>query len=391
MDEFDNGISYVASQAATDPVVLIIDEVQFLAMQDQGFLSMLQHLIDHNLLQSKIKLVLCGSYVSFMENELLAHKSPLFGRRTAAFKIEPFGYRESFQMLGDNGSVSAFEAWGILGGMPMYLKQFDTSHTLRENIIDRILEKGTMLHDEPLFAVKQELKEPALYFSIIEAISSGRSKYNQISTFIGTDAGYYLNTLVNLGIVDKTMPVGKKGTSRKSIYRLRDPFFAFWFRYVSRGYSLVEMEKQELLYDTLIESDIGKFLGYRFEDFCIEYLMEANGSEQLPITFSEIGRWWGTDKNNRTEVEIDIVALGFNDDAIIAECKWRNELTDIQKVVKLYDKSQLIKRNKRHLVFFSKTGYTEKAIEYAKDKRILLITYKDMTTNGYAVEAKENG
>lgn len=120
-------------------------------------------------------------------------------------------------------------------------------------------------------------------------------------------------------------PIGEKSSSRKSIYRMKDPFFLFWFRYVSRSYSLVEMEKQELLYDTKIKPDLPSYFGLRFEDFCMEYMASMNGTAELPMIFTEIGKWWGTNNKTKRQEEIDIVAFGCKNDAIIAECKWRNE------------------------------------------------------------------
>lgn len=133
----------------------------------------------------------------------------------------------------------------ILGGMPLYLKQFEMDKSIELNLLDKILTKGTLLHDEPMYALKQELKEPTVYLSIVEAVSNGKTKYNEISSYIGTDAGYYINNLVELGIIEKRNPIGEKKSSRKSLYRVADPFFNFWFRYVSRYYSLIEMEKQD--------------------------------------------------------------------------------------------------------------------------------------------------
>lgn len=376
-DDFEQALKYVGEMARDKETILVIDEVQFLAQQDKGFISMLQNLIDHFLIDTKLKLVLCGSYISFIESELLGHKSPIFGRRTATFKLEPFSYRESRELLAIDDPVKSFEAWGVLGGMPLYLKQYRNDKSLKINVVELILDKGTLLHNEPIFALKQELKEPALYFSIIEAISRGKSKYNEISTFIGTDSGYYLNTLVQLGIVMKLTPIGLKASTRKSIYHLKDPFFSFWFRYVSRGYSLIEMDKKELLYSQVIEKDISKFLGMRFEDLCIEYLWELNGSQELPF-FEEIGRWWGTNPVTKLQEEIDIVALDQNNQGIICECKWKNEKTGISEIEKLYRRSQLIKREHKVLIFFSKAEYTTGARDYAREKGIRLVLFKDM-------------
>lgn len=374
---FEQCLRYLGDQSKKEPVILALDEVQYIALQDKGFLSMLQNMIDHHFLQGQLKLILAGSYMSFMENEVLGHKSPVYGRRTASFKLLPFRYKEARELLQGNEEDN-FGAWAILGGMPLYLKQFNMNKSLQENLSDKILSKGTLLHDEPLYALKQELKEPAVYLSIVEAISSGRSKYNDITTYIGTDAGYYLNNLVELGIIEKHNPIGEMKTSRKSLYRLADPYFSFWFRYVSQYYSLIEMEKQDVIINQKILPELPMFLGKRFEQFCLEYLQEKNGTSDLPILFTEIGGWWGTNPKTKQQEEIDLVAIENKDKAIFCECKWRNEKTDVSVIETLVRRSNLLPYQEKHYIVFSKSEFTEGAKEYAKFHNIKLMLFSQL-------------
>lgn len=374
---FEQCLRYLGEQSKTVPVILALDEVQYIALQDKGFLSMLQNMIDHYLLQGQLKLILAGSYMSFMENEVLGHKSPVYGRRTASFKLLPFRYNEARELLQGNEEDN-FKAWAILGGMPLYLKQFERNKSFEENLRDKILTKGTLLHDEPLYALKQELKEPAVYLSIVEAISSGRSKYNEITTYIGTDAGYYLNNLVELGIIEKHNPIGEKKTSRKSLYHVSDPYFSFWFRYVSQYYSLIEMEKQEVIINQKILPELSMFLGKRFEQFCVEYLHEMNGTSELPILFTEVGGWWGTNPKTKQQEEIDIVAVENKDKAIFCECKWRNEKTDVGVIETLVERSKLLPYQEKYYIVFSKSEFTEGAQVYAKSHSIKLVLFNEI-------------
>jgi AAA+ ATPase superfamily predicted ATPase len=212
---FEQAFLYLAEQVGTEPFTLALDEFQYVAMQDKSFLSMLQNLIDHHWQKTNLFLILCGSYMSFMESEVLGVKSPVFGRRTASLKLEPLRFSEARILLGDYSNLDAFIAWGIVGGMPLYLKQFNTRMDIRQNILDNILAKGSLLNNEPVFALKQELREPSLYFSILEGISTGRTKYNEITGWIGADAGYYLNNLIALGIVSRKCLLEKKTTQEK--------------------------------------------------------------------------------------------------------------------------------------------------------------------------------
>lgn len=376
-ESFEQSFLYLTEQVRSEPFILALDEFQYIAMQDSGFLSMLQNMIDHHWLKIPLFLILCGSYMSFMESEVLGYKSPVYGRRTGSIKLEPMRFSEARYMLAGYNNTDAFIAWGIVGGMPLYLKQFDTTQDIRTNIQENILAKGSLLNNEPLFALKQELREPGTYLSILEGISSGRSKYNEISTWIGTDAGYYLNNLIALGIVRREMPFGDKDNARKGIYRLSDPFFHFYFRYISRNYSLVEAERHDLLMNEMILPSLDEFLADRFESLCKESLHEMNGSDEIPFIFTSLGRWWGTDTITRKQEEIDIVASDGKDHVLLGECKWRITPVPEQDLTKLMTRRRLLPQKNAFLLVFSRKGLSEKASILAQSQGILQKTFQE--------------
>lgn len=371
-ESFEQAFHYLADLSTDNPLILALDEFQYLALQNPSLLSIMQNLIDQRLLQTRMCLVLCGSYVSFMENEVLGYASPLYGRRTGAIHLQPMRFAEARHLLKGFDATDMFQIWGIAGGMPMYLRQFDRKLSFRENLIRKVLAKDAFLHDEPMFALRQELREPGMYFSILEAVAGGRSKYNEVATYIGCDAGYYLNTLLSLGVLRRETPFGEKESARRSIYRFADPFFHFWFRFVGRNSTMVELEREESLYDEIIKPDLNGFLGDRFEAFCRESLEDENGSGTLPLLFTKIGRWWGTNPRTRSQEEIDLVASSADGSMLFCECKWRTTPATEADIRKLLERMKLIPCTRAHGMVFSRSGYTKDAVKTAREQGVRL-------------------
>ena len=168
-------------------LVIVIDEFPYLVKKNRALLSKLQYLIDHRLKYGNLFMVLCGSYMGFMEKEVLGAKSPLFGRRTGQLHMKPFTYQTSMQFLEGFTDEEKLELYGAFGGTPLYLQQIETGESFEENIKRAFLKVTSYLYEEPLLLLRQEVQEPGVYSAIIEAIAGGHTKANEISTKIGED------------------------------------------------------------------------------------------------------------------------------------------------------------------------------------------------------------
>ena len=115
-----NALSYIDERQKDKKLVLVIDEFPYLVKKNKALLSELQHLIDHRLIGGKLFMILCGSYMGFMEKEILGSKSPLFGRRTAQLHMKPFNYQTSSKFLDGFSNVAKLELYGAFGGTPLY-------------------------------------------------------------------------------------------------------------------------------------------------------------------------------------------------------------------------------------------------------------------------------
>lgn len=375
---WENALTFIDERQKDQRLILVFDEFPYLVKKNRALLSELQHLIDHRLQHGRLFLILCGSYMGFMEKEVLGSKSPLFGRRTAQLNMKPFDYRTSMRFMEKFSQEDRLKLYGAYGGTALYLQQIQPEKDFENNIKNTFLRVTAYLYEEPLLLLRQEVQEPGVYSAIIEAIAAGYTKANEISSKIGEECAKclkYIHTLCELGILYKETPFGEKESSRKTIYGISDLMFRFWYRYVFGNRTLVETGAQEIIWKRRIETTYGDYMGIVFERICREYLLAQNVKGELPILFTMIGRWWGTDPATRSQVEIDLIA-GEGDEYLICECKWRNEKLDLSVLKKLQEKADVFKRKRKETWFmlFSKSGFTEAVLEAAKaDSHILLV------------------
>ena len=380
MDSFKDwrsAFEYIVSQAKNERIIVAIDEYPYLAQADRSISSVLQAVIDAKMLGSRIFLILCGSSMSFMENQVLGYKSPLYGRRTAQFKVKPFDYYTSGKFFDGCSSNEKIVAYSVAGGIPQYLRILSEGGTLFESIAYNLFTQTGHLFEEPSSILKQELREPAVYNSIIAAIAQGSTKLNEIATKTGEDTnkcGKYLNSLFDLRIVEKLLPLAED-SQRNGIYRLCDNLFRFLYKFVLPYMALIETGNGELAFKTRVLPVINEYVGGIFEECAISYIWRCVGADILPINIQNVGRWWGNDPIEKRQRDIDLVAIGDNA-AIFGECKWRNEPQGVGVLTDLVEKSQILTKYKeKHYMIFSKSGFTKGLLDEAeKLGNIRLIT-----------------
>lgn len=377
---FQAALEYVFRLAEKERVILAIDEYPYVARASKSLASTLQLLIDKYKESSKLMLILCGSSMSYMEDQVLAYKAPLYGRRTAQMKILPFDFAETCRYCQYFSPEEKALMYGVVGGTPQYLLQMNDHQSVEENIKNTFLNPNSAIYEEPSSLLKQEVREPAIYNAIITAIATGASRMAEISTKVGEDSNVcstYIKNLITLGIIRKEVPYGEK-TTRKTIYLIEDNMFRFWYRFVPENNSIIARGAVELAYRR-IEPHLSDYMGHIFEDICSQYLWALLLKGKSPIDFSELGRWWGTDPRTRSQTEIDIMAEQDRQAALFGECKWTNEKVDVGVLDTLVERSQLFHYGQTFLYLFAKTGFTQGCIEKAEHLgNVRLVTYSDI-------------
>lgn len=378
--DFESLFSHIAQIALSEQIVLVIDEYPYLATAQPAVSSILQAIIDHKLLNSQLFLILCGSSMSFMEHQVLGYKSPLYGRRTAQFKILPFNFWDSCLMLDGFSTEEQAILYGVTSGIPEYLSRIRNDWTLKQNLVDLFFSSSGRLFEEPSNLLKQELRNPATYNAILTAIADGHSKLNDISNTVGIPTGgcsNLLKSLIELGIVSKEIPITEQ-SSKKTIYQISDQMFRFWYRFVGPNTNMITAGFGEAVYDNIVQSQLSAFMGFVFERICKDYLLIQLGNGKSPFFFNQIGNWWGTNVNTHQQEEIDILAVNKNQ-AIFGECKWKNKSVDLQTLDKVIERSELFSYSDKYIYLFSKSGFTSACIKKAKENdKIYLIDFADM-------------
>ncbi|MDR1892036.1 MAG: ATP-binding protein, partial [Oscillospiraceae bacterium] len=280
--------------------LLIIDEFPYMCKGNPSIPSILQILWDETLKNQNIMIVLCGSAMSFIEKKILSEKSPLYGRATGIYKMNELPFDDAIKFFPNYSAEDKMLAYAILGGIPHYLRQFDPALTLRENIIKNVLTKGCILYSEVEFLIRQELRETALYNTIIEAIALGNTQLNDI--FMKTQIekskiSVYLKNLMELQIIEREFSVLSSGkeqaTSTRGLYRITDNFFRFWFAFVFTNLSDLETGDAEGVFAYSVLPQLNDFASPTFEMVCREFIRKQSRNEKLPFRVSKLGRWWG--------------------------------------------------------------------------------------------------
>lgn len=361
-------------------VILAIDEYPYVARTSKSLASTLQRLIDAWKDKSKMMLILCGSSMSYMEDHVLAYKAPLYGRRTAQIKLKPLLFEETCKYFQHFSAEDKALAYGITGGTPQYLLQFNDERSIEENVKRTYLNSASFLYEEPMNLLKQEVRDPALYMAIITAIAAGASRMSEIAGKVGADTNVcsvYIKNLVNLGLVRKESPYGEK-VSKKTIYSIADNMFRFWYRFVPENSSLIARGAADLVYRR-IEPQLSGYMGQVFEEICKQYLWKLLLDGASPVAFASLGRWWGNDPVRKCQTEIDIMGEQDKDTALFAECKWTKEKTDLGVLEKLVERGSLFPYREKYYFLFSKAGFTKGCRETAKELgNVTLLRYAEM-------------
>ena len=226
-------------------LVIVLDEFQWMAAASPELPSVLQELWDlHWRTAGNLVIVLCGSFVGFMEREVLGHKSPLFGRRTSQMKLGPFPFHEAARFHPGWSLVERTRAYFVCGGIPAYLRRFDPGRSVDHNLEEQLLDEFSPLFREPEFLLREELREVDAYYAVLRALAAGSHTSPEIAALTGLperSLHYYVQQLDELGYISRRHPLHGGAPSKRTVrYVLEDPLLRFWFRFVFPNLSFIQ-------------------------------------------------------------------------------------------------------------------------------------------------------
>lgn len=364
--------------------VVILDEFTYLISGNKSIPSILQKVWDEKLKHTQIMLVLCGSYIGIMENEVLGYHAALYGRRTASILLNPLDLPSSALFFPAYSAEEKFMAWAILGGMPYYLTTFTDQHSLTVNIHQHILDAKTgSLYSEPRLLLMEELREPRNYFSILRAIAQGRTRLNEITQAAGvgdaTTTARYLDILQQMHLITRRVPAteSQPEKSKRGIYQVDDHFLRFWFRFVHPNQTALGLGLADGILEQRILPNLNHFSSASFEEAARIFLARQAQKGRLSFLPERIGGWWERD------VEIDVLALSQSEKVAIAgECKWSVNpvgLTILEELKnKVYELRKTCDLQSVEYVLFSRSGFTPELVEHSKAGGIGLFSVVDL-------------
>ncbi|MGV8049772.1 MAG: ATP-binding protein [Anaerolineaceae bacterium] len=372
----------LAQAAQSERLVVVLDEFPYLVTAHPPLATILQRVWDQTLKNSQIMLILCGSYIGMMEETVLGYQAPLYGRRTAQYLLEPLQFKDARLFYPPFPLEDQVRAYAVYGGTPAYLHTIQSQQSLQDNVLDGILTRGSFLYDEVRFVLQQELREPRNYFAILQAIAAGKTRLNEIKQATGIEgATAYLDTLQQLHLVERLVPVTETQPqkSRRGIYRLKDHYLRFWFRYVHPNRSQLERGGAQIILENQVMAEIDHFSSLTFEEVCQQFFWQSGLSGKLPFVPTNIGNWWNTNE------EVDLVVLGEKD-AILVECKWTSKPVGIDIMADLERKTNLVRPElgDRQICFAlcSRSGFTPQLMKDVEPRSdVMLLDLPDIVSS----------
>ncbi len=343
INSFEELFSYILEIAKTRKFTLIIDEFQEFYKINSSIYSTMQKLWDLNKNKTNLHLITCGSIYSLMKKIFEDKKEPLFGRVDFKIDLKPLHVNVLKDVLNENNAYSnqnLLDFYMLTGGIAKYIELFVLYESFnKDNMINEILKSNSIFLDEGRARLVEEFgKDYTTYFSILSLIATSKTSKSEIESILNKNISGYLHRLeVDYSIIKSIKPIGAKVNSKVQKYEIVDNFLVFWFRFIYKNQSLVELENFEKL-KFIVKRDWSTFSGKFLEKLFIELIKQEK-------KYTLIGSYWERGNQN----EIDIVAVDeLNKEILICEVKLSKKRLDYNALV--LKSKKLIEKYKNYTV-----------------------------------------
>lgn len=372
---------YLTSRADGAPFFFVLDEFPYLAAAAPALPSIIQSLWDHQWPQTRIKLVLSGSYITAM-NRLEEMDQPLYGRRTGKLMIKPFSFADAARFMPGYEIRDQLVAYGLFGHLPGHLALLEPDRPLAENVADAMLTPTGRLLDEAQHMLDAFTGEAHVHYSIIEAIAAGEHTWSGITKRVGRSGGSLLRPLQwleEMQVIARVVPATESTPqkSRRALYRIVDPYVAFWHRTVARlvNAGSLGLVPPERLWEEVVAPDLDDYMGSVFEEVCRDFVRQT---DRLPFRPLRVGEWWDATSQN----QVDVVALGSRGELLVGECKWGRVTAAHRATLRARAEmvaAELGKIQKVHTALFTARGEADDEVRReAAAGTVLLFTAEDL-------------
>ena len=361
---------YLADYAANSArgLTVMIDEFPYVTDEDKALPSILQRFWDSNApARGNLKLVLCGSAIAQME-ELLAERNPLYGRKTMALSLKQLPLRDAARFFPRYGAEDRIKAYAVFGGIPYYLQACDPDASLRDNLARLLFQETGTFVDEPTVLLQSELRDPAMYSSVLAAIAGGCTTTSTIADRLRVETkhvGPYLAKLARLDLVLVSRSLDADDKARNLHCAINDPMISFWHEFVRPNLTAIASGHGDDVCAAVVERGFSDYMGKAFEPICLAHVGQ-HIKEELGSPAQEVGQIWG-----HADFDIDVAGRLLDGATYFyGECKWRLAPIDLGMVSLLKQRAEKTPygRNKhcKQFLLFSRSGFKDDVIEAAK-------------------------
>lgn len=312
--------------------VVAIDEFDRVVRNDPGFSEALSSFKQCR--GGEALVLLCTSSVLFAEHKMKDAMGEAFFTIDQVCKIKDLDFVGLVRRFPDSSVSECVKLFGILGGTPSYLGYWDESCGAKENVCREILSPNGRLFYEAERFLRGQLRELSVYNTILTAIAQGCRTLNGLhrrTGFSRAKISVYLGNLTEFDVVEKVISYEAKGTepAQKGVYRFKNAFLHFWFRFVFPHSSDLFRTDPETFYEKHIAEGLDDYLEEAFAAVCTEYMKLMNRAGKLPIQISKIATWVGKSGT------IDIVAQNAAGEVIAGICNWKEEEMPYERYARL--------------------------------------------------------
>lgn len=374
---YDEYFNRIKSGDATR-LVLVIDEMQYVMKKDPDFLKSILKLKAKKLYPGPVMIILSSSSIVWAEQNLEEAFGEDVKKISGTMKLENLTFLEVVRAFPDLSVSECIKIYGVIGGVPGYMDQWDARLSFKENICRLVLSKNGYLFDMAQHVIASELRELSVYNTILSAIAQGHNKLNDLFLYTGfsrAKISVYMKNLSHFDIIEKVISFETGGweNAKKGVYQIKDTFVNFWFRFLFLHISELYMMSESDFYDKYIEKELDEYLTRYFRNVCMEYLQLLNQLGRVPFAIHKMGMWVGKTGT------IDIIAQSSDRRNIVGLCNWNQPYLTMQMCEKMYETMQKAKINSEHYYLFSAKAFEPELVEYVrKDPRFELIDMNEL-------------
>lgn len=363
-------LDYLFKLAIKEEIILVLDEYPYLREVVKGIDSIIQNLIDENRKKSRLKLILCGSYIDTMKS-LVEHANPLYGRFDYILELKPMNYYESQLFYANYTLEEKVKIYSVFGGIPYYNRLIDTKKTVEENIIDLIASDGARLENEISSFLFGQMTKINNANQVFETLAKGYKKFKDILDQSHVSSGPtlidVLDKLIAMGLVLKVAPINDKQNRKKISYFIADNLSDFYYKYIYPNKSKIKLLQASVFYEKFIREDFeSNYVPHKFEEIVKEYLIKENKKGNIEPPFYELGKYYYDDPKNKRNGEFDVVTLD-EQGYIFYEVKFQKpklNLAEVQREIKQVEETGI---NCYKYGFVSKSGF-----DFTSEEHLLL-------------------